>query len=83
MKGKQVGAVIALIVMIPALLWIIRISFNPNNPEVLEQGVEVIANSAVPWWTNLLTWFAGLPGIIGAGLIIGLIFFLKWIGEIN
>ncbi len=87
MDGKQVGAIIALIVAIPLLFsllsWTIKNANGPGNPDNLQEGTEIIADAAIPWWLGLFEWLAGLPGIIGAGLIIGFIFFLKWIGEIK
>ncbi len=87
MDGKQVGAIISLIVAIPLIIGLlsftIKNSQDPGNPENLEDGVELIADASIPWWLGIFEWLAGLPGIIGAILIIGLIFFLKWIGEIK
>jgi hypothetical protein len=87
MNGKEIGKIIGLIVAIPLLIafiiFVIKISINPNNPEIIEEGAEIIVDSAIPWWLGLFEWLAGLPGIIGAVLIIGLVFFLKWIGEIR
>lgn len=87
MEGKQVGAIITLIFLIPTLvglmIWSHNLSKNPEDPNNLEQGANLIANNAVPWWIGILEWLAGLPGIIGASLVIAFIFFLRWIGEIR
>ena len=87
MNGKQIGTIIALIVLIPTLIgifaWAIKNANDPGNPKNLEVGVEMIANSAIPWWLGILDWLAGLPGLIGALLVIGFIIFLKWTGEIK
>ncbi|NCO97198.1 MAG: hypothetical protein GW865_03850 [Candidatus Aenigmarchaeota archaeon] len=41
----------------------------------------LIAESFTPSWVKILEWFASLPGILSL-LALGLIVFLKWIGEI-
>jgi len=85
MDGKQIGAIIALIVLLPTLIslliWTFKISKDPTNPENIEEGVKIAAEDAIPWRLGIFEWLAGLPGIIGAILIIGFVFFLKWIGE--
>jgi len=87
MDGKQIGAIIGLIVAIPLLLsllsWTIQNANDPGNSENLQEGTEIIADAAIPWWLGIFEWLAGLPGIIGALLIIGFVFFLKWTGEIR
>ena len=87
MDGKQVGAIIGLIVAIPLLInllsWTIKNTNDSGNPENLEEGVEIIADSAIPWCLGIFEWLAELPGIITAILIMGFIRFLKWIGEIK
>ena len=87
MDGKQIGAIIGLIVAIPLLIslasWSIKNAKDPGNPDNLNEGVEIIADSAIPWWLGIFEWLAGLPGIIAAILIIGFVIFLKWIGEIK
>lgn len=87
MNGKQVGAIITLIVAIPTLFalmsWSSKVARDPGNVSHIEEGVKIAIDDAIPWWLGLLQWLAGLPGIIGAALIIGLILFLKWIGEIK
>ena len=45
--------------------------------------MELAVESSVPWWLGIMEKFAGLPGVVGVLFIIGLIFFLKWIGEIR
>ncbi len=87
MDGKKVGAIITAILMVPLLIslivWNFNISKDPGKSENIEKGAEITADSVIPWWIGIFEWLAGLPGIIGAVLIIGFIFFLKWIGEIR
>ena len=87
MDGKQVGAIIALIFLVPTLItlliWTFKIQKDTINPDLIEEGVNIAVDDAIPWWLWLFEWLAGLPGIIGAILIIALVFFLKWIGEIK
>lgn len=54
-----------------------------TTEEIAEEGVEIIKEQAVPWWVGIIQWLAGLPKTLGAILIIGFIFFLRWIGEIG
>ncbi len=59
-------------------------TMNNNSTEKdTEQAAEIMTEAVIPWWLGIFEWLAGLPGIIGAVLIIPLIFFLKWIGEIK
>lgn len=81
-----VVAVIFLLFGLPLLIrlffWIMTSTFSPS-PENIEHGEEILVESAIPWWICIIEWLAGLPGIIAALLIIGFIFFLKWIGEVR
>lgn len=54
-----------------------------TTEEVTEDGAEIIAKQAVPWWLGVIQWLASLPSLIGAFLIVGFILFLKWMGEIG
>ena len=87
MKAKEIAILAVFIIFVLPLL--IKITFwsvtiNDNSPEEnTEQATELITDATIPWWLGIFEWLAGLPGIIGAGLIIGLIYFLKWIGEIK
>ena len=87
MKAKEIAILAVFIIFILPLLikmafW--SVTMNSNSPEEnTEQATELITDAAIPWWLGIFEWLAGLPGIIGAGLIIGLIYFLKWIGEIK
>jgi len=86
MDGKQVGVIITLILLVPTLIslmiWTNHISKDPTNPKNIEEGVNMAVNDAIPWWLGIFEWLAGL-GTIGVFLIIGFVFFLKWIGEIR
>ncbi|MFH1585857.1 MAG: hypothetical protein ABIB79_03755 [archaeon] len=67
--------------LIKVFIWSIGIT-GDSSPEKINEGAELLAESAVPWWIGILTFLAG-GGVIGALLIIGFIYFLKWIGEIR
>jgi hypothetical protein len=88
MEPKEIAILVVFVIfVVPVLggllLWTTKVTNDPGNPDNLEEGAEIIAEAAVPWWLGIFEWFAGLPGIIGAVLIIGLVIFLKWIGEIK
>lgn len=87
MEGKDVGALIGLVLGLPTLIalfiWSAHMASNPGDPSQAAEGAEILAKSAVPWWVGVFQWLAGLPGIIGAILIIGFVLFLKWIGEVR
>ncbi len=87
MNGKQIGAIIGLIFVLLLMMglvpWIIKNASDPGNTDNLDEGVNIIVDSVIPWWLDTLVWLAGVPGIIGTMLVIGFIFFLKWIGEIG
>lgn len=87
MKGKEIAiAGVFIFFILPILIKILFFtmeSFLNPGQENIEKGAELIAEASIPWWIELIQWFAELPGSIGAFLIIGLIFFLMWIGEIK
>ncbi|MDK2907637.1 MAG: hypothetical protein PWQ87_95 [Candidatus Woesearchaeota archaeon] len=88
MKDEEEIAILAvfIIFVLPLLIKMAFWSFtmNSNSPEKnIEKATELITDAAIPWWLGIFEWLAGLPRIIGAGLIIVLIYFLKWIGEIK
>ncbi len=88
MKAKEIAILVVFVLfVVPTLFGIMKLTWkssqDPGNITHVEEGVELMAESAIPWWLGILEWLAGLPGIIGAVLIIGLIYFLKWIGEIK
>ncbi|MEK6893012.1 MAG: hypothetical protein AABX07_02305 [Nanoarchaeota archaeon] len=85
--AKRIAILIVfLIFTLPFLLkivvWSTSSAINPDPQKVAQEGANLIAEDAIPWWLNLMTWLAG-GGVIGAFLIIGLIVFLKWIGEVK
>ena len=53
MDGKQIGAIIALIVLLPILIslliWTFKISKDPTNSKHIEEGVKIAAEDAIPW----------------------------------
>ena len=87
MSIKEIAVgIIVLAVVLPGFISIISLSLKAptsTTEEIAEEGVEIIADQAIPWWIGVIQWLAGLPGIIGACFIIGFIFFLKWIGEFS
>ena len=87
MKCKEIAtAGVFIVFVLPLFIKILFFSMesflNPGQENV-EKGVELIAEASIPWWIELIQWFAELPESIGAFLIIGLILFLMWIGEIK
>lgn len=87
MKAKEIAILIIFLLftlpfLINLLSWTIVSTTNPS-PQNMEKGGELIAESAIPWWIGVIEWLAGLPGEIGVILIVGLIFFLIWIGELK
>lgn len=87
MKAEEIAIIVVFIIFVlPLLIKMALWSFtmNSNSPEEnIEQATELITDAAIPWWLGIFEWLTGLPGIIGAGLIFGLIYFLKWMGEIK
>jgi len=86
MKPKEIAILIIFVVFtLPFLLKLLSWTFvsttNPSS-ESIEKGGELIAEAAVPWWIGVIEWLSSLQGI-GAILIVGFIFFLRWIGEIK
>jgi len=87
MNAKEIAILIIFFLFgLPSLMkiffWVVQSSNNPP-PQNIEKATELMVEEATPWWLGTLEWLAGLPGIFGAVLIIALIFFLKWIGEIR
>lgn len=87
MKAKEIAILaVFLIFVLPLLIKILfwSATMNNNSPEKnTEQAAEIMTEAAIPWWLGIFEWLAGLPGLIGAILVIALIFFLKWIGKIK
>ena len=88
MEIKEIAILaVFLIFTVPALfgiiIWSITSVNGPDNPENIKKGGELIAESAIPWWLGFFEAVASLPAGIAAILIIGFVFFLKWIGEIR
>ena len=82
MTGKKIGEIITIVVSIPTLfalaVWSSHIAQNPGNISNINEGVQIIAADAIPWWLDILQWLAGWPGIIGMLLVIGFILFVRW-----
>lgn len=87
MTVKEIAILIVFLVFIAPLLvqifaWGASSLMNPSSDNI-EKGAELIAKAVVPWWIGVMEWLAGWGGAISAILIIALIIFLKWIGEIR
>lgn len=78
-----ITAILLVPTLIALIIWSSGISNNPSDSENLEKGTAIIVDSVIPWWIGIFNWLAGFPGIFGAILIIGFLYFLKWIGEIK
>ncbi|MBP2030668.1 hypothetical protein J2755_001616 [Methanohalophilus levihalophilus] len=77
----------ALPFLIKVAIFALKSAIQPEQADIAT-GVELVAESAIPWWLGPLEWLAGLPGEIAgfsiAGVAIILFFlFLKWIGEVK
>ena len=83
---KEIAILIIFIVFIlPGLLSVISLSLKAPTSEpkeITEEGAKIIAEQAVPWWIGIIEFFSKLPSALAAFLILGFIFFLKWIGDI-
>jgi hypothetical protein len=55
---------------------------NIGPEQSAQQAAEIIEDVAIPWWLGIINKMADWGGI-GAILMVGFIFFLKWIGEIK
>jgi len=76
---------IFLVFVLPTLLtltvWTHDISKNPSADN-MQKGVEIVAEDAIPWWLGIFVWIASLGGMLSVILLLGLIYFLKWVEEI-
>jgi len=86
MSTKAIAILVVFTIFIlPFLVKVIFFSTNLNNDpaQTTKQAADIIANAAIPWWLGPMQWFAGIGGLVGALSVLGLILFLKWIGEIR
>ena len=86
MGPKEIAVlVIFLIFGLPILIkigwWGLTYNHHTIDENTKTAG-NLIAEAAVPWWLNIFVWLAGL-GTVGAFLIIGFVYFLKWTGALN
>ena len=84
MDAKEIVKLILFLMSIPLLVSVIQwmiVSTNNPSPDMIERGVELSVESAIPWWVKSIEWLAGL-GKLGAFLIVGFVLVLKWVGEI-
>jgi len=68
---RKLEQILAIPLLIALGLWAINALTNPGSPEVIEQGGELIAQAAVPWWISVLEFLTSIPGI---GAILGVVF---------
>ena len=64
------------------LIWSVKATNDPADISNINQGVELIAEAAVPWWLGMFEWLAKIGGTIGALLIIAFVGFFIWVGVI-
>jgi hypothetical protein len=91
MKLSDLRAIAILIVFLiftlPFLIHVLTYTFTSSTktqPDI-EDTTELIQEAAVPWWIGIFQWiinvFGSNPWLL-AILVIGFIYFLKWIKEI-
>lgn len=80
---KQIAVLAVFIIFfLPVLLGFLYWSVNPDRS--LEDGANLIVQAEIPWWIGATEVISnGLPSGIAGFFILGLFFFLKWIGEIR
>ena len=85
MRAKQIAILIVFLVfglpiLIQFLAWNANTVLDPST-ENIEASAELMADAVTPWWVGIMEWFAGFPALLSAVVIIGLVLFIKWIGE--
>lgn len=68
--------------LIGTIIWTFKVTNTPSIDNVKE-GTERIAEVAIPWWIDVFDKLSDIKGPIGGILVIGLLLFLIWIGEIK
>lgn len=85
--GIIIGGILTLFIMIPLFFQLLDLNANilkdPSSNETTESMAKIIGSAIVPWWLGILEWLASINGILGTLLVLGFIFFLKWMGEVN
>lgn len=80
MNAKEI---VILLITLPLLfnfsLWAIVSITNPS-PDNIDKGVELIVESAIPWWIKIINWLSSFE-LIGGYLIIGFLFVLNGLGN--
>jgi hypothetical protein len=84
MEAKEIVSlaflIFTLLGLVNAAVSVLNVDLGNINQSA-QQAADQIKDLVVPWWVGLVTWLASL-GTIGAILIIFLVWFLKWSGEI-
>ena len=72
---SKIGAIFGIPTAVGVVIWIVKYMTDPS-PSNLSQAGPLIAQAATPWWIPVLQFIANVfPGIVGAILIIGLLYF--------
>ncbi|WP_321419095.1 hypothetical protein [uncultured Methanomethylovorans sp.] len=66
--------------LLKATLWT-QNSINNPNENALNELPTIIIDNTLPWWLDIIVYLAGL-GTLGAFLIVGFMFFLKWAEQV-
>ncbi|TQD27922.1 hypothetical protein [Methanolobus vulcani] len=85
LNKETIQIIIFAVFVLPLLLKIGIFSLkaiNEPSQENIETSVELAAQSQIPWWLGIIEWLSN-KGEVGAYLLIGFVFFLKWVGEIK
>jgi hypothetical protein len=84
LKGLAI-LIVFFVFILPGLVSLIatfiKSTSNPS-PENIGKSAEEVAQQSIPWWLGVMEWSAKLPSMLAAFLILGFMFFLKWVGEI-
>lgn len=62
--------------LLKAILWSQK-AVNSSPTDSFNQLPDIILENTLPWWLDTLVYLAGL-GTLGAFLIIGFVYFLRW-----
>ena len=68
---RKLEQILAIPLLVGLVIWAFSALANPGSPEVIEQGGELIAQAAVPWWISVLEFLVSVPGI---GSIVAVVF---------
>lgn len=80
---KAVGIVLTILAvpfLVKYTLWAGSAAMNPGDPEVMSGAAELVADAATPWWVPFVEFLSGIPGKVGAFLLLGFVGFVAWKG---